>query len=73
MLGDTATGWKSSTQKCVTMATCEGGVIHKSCFGFPLARADIFGDNEGSKAIADNPISASRSKHIDVELHFIQD
>ncbi|CAN0412155.1 unnamed protein product, partial [Ascophyllum nodosum] len=23
MLGDTATGWKSSTQKCVTTATCE--------------------------------------------------
>ena len=28
-------------------------------------RVDIFGDNEGSKAIADNPSSASRSKHID--------
>ena len=23
MLGDTAIGWKSSTQKCVTTATCE--------------------------------------------------
>ena len=23
MLGDTAIGWKSSTQKCVTKATCE--------------------------------------------------
>ena len=35
-------------------------------------RVDIFGDNEGTKAIADNPSSASRSKHIDVKLHFIR-
>ena len=35
-------------------------------------RVDIFGDNEGAKAIADNPSSASRSKHIDVKLYFIR-
>ena len=36
-------------------------------------RVDIFGDNnEGAKAIADNPSSASRNKHIDVKLHFIR-
>ena len=35
-------------------------------------RVDIFGDNEGAKAITDNPSSASRSKHIDVKLHFIR-
>ena len=34
-------------------------------------RIDLFGDNEGSKAIADSPNSASRSKHIDVKLNFI--
>ena len=33
---------------------------------------DIFGDNEGAKVIADNPSSASRSKHIDVKLHSIR-
>ena len=32
-------------------------------------RVDIFRDNEGAKAIADNLSSASRSKHIDVKLH----
>ena len=32
---------------------------------------DIFGDNEGSRAIASNPSSASR-KHIDVKLQFIR-
>ena len=33
---------------------------------------DMFGDNEGVKAIVDNPNSASRSKHIGVKLHFIR-
>ena len=28
-------------------------------------RVDIFGDNEGAKAIADNPSNASRSKHVE--------
>ena len=36
-------------------------------------RLDIFGDNEGSKVIVDNPSSASRSKHIDAKLHFIRE
>ena len=33
---------------------------------------DIFGDNEGAKAITDSPSCASRSKHIDGKLHFIR-
>ena len=33
---------------------------------------DIFGGNEGAMAIANNPSSASRSKHIDEKFHFIQ-
>ena len=44
MLSDTVIGWKSSTQKCVTYATCEAeyvalcdASIHKSEFGFPPA------------------------------------
>ena len=35
-------------------------------------RVDIFGVNEGAKAIADNSGSASRSKRIDVKLHLIR-
>ena len=88
MLGDTAIGWKSSTQKYVTTATCEAEYV-ALCDAFKEAlftravlvflqpelsgmRVDIFGDNEGAKAIADNPSSTSRSKHIDVKLHFIR-
>jgi len=40
--------------------------------GLTGMRVDIFGDNEVAKAIADNPGSASRSRHIDVKLHFIR-
>ncbi|CAM9864367.1 unnamed protein product, partial [Ascophyllum nodosum] len=82
MLGDTAIGWKSNTQKCITTATCEAEYV-ALCDASKEAlflravwlsgmRVDIFGDNEGTKAIADNPSSASRSKHIDVKLHFIR-
>ena len=35
-------------------------------------RVNVFGDNEGAKAIANNPNSASRGKHIDVKLYFIR-
>ena len=82
MLGDTAIGWKSSTQKCVTTATCEAEYValcdasKEALFTRAVLvflqpdltgmRVDIFGDNEGAKAIADNPSSASRSKYIDV-------
>ena len=79
MLGDTAIGWKSSTQKCVTIATCEAEYIalcdasKNALFTRDVLvflqtdltgmRVDIFGDNEGAKTIADNPSSGSRSKH----------
>ena len=33
---------------------------------------EICGDSEGAKTIVNNPSSASRSKHIDVKLHFIR-
>ena len=88
VLGHTAIGWKSSTQKCVTTATCEAEYValcdasKEALFTravFVLLqpelrgmRVDIFGNNEGAEAIADNPSSASRSKHIDVKLHFIR-
>ena len=88
MLGGTAIGWKSRTQKCVTTATCEAehvalcDVAKEAIFTWAALTflqpqltgmcEAIFGDNEGSKAIASNPSSASRSKHVDVKLHFIR-
>ena len=35
-------------------------------------KVEIFGDNEGATTIAGYPSSASKSRHIDVKLHFIR-
>ena len=35
-------------------------------------RVDIFGDNEGAKAIAEYPSSASRRKNIDLKINFVR-
>ena len=34
---------------------------------------DLFEDNQGAIAIAENPISGVRTKHIDVRYHFIRE
>ena len=78
----------SSTQKCVTTATYEAEYVAlcdastKVLFTRAVLvflqpelsdiRVYIFGDNEGSKTIADTPSTKSRSKHIDVKLHLIR-
>ena len=87
MLDDTAIGWKS-TQKCVITPTCEVDYValcdasKEALFTRVVLvflqpdltgmRVDVFDDNEGANAIANNPSSASRGKHIDVKLHFIR-
>ena len=88
MLSDTAIGWNSGAQKCVTTATCEAeyvalcdaskeALFTKAVLVFLQPdltgmRVDFFGDNEDAKAIANNPSNASRSKHIDVKLPIIR-
>ena len=88
ILGDTAISWKSSTQKCVTIVTCETepvafcdaskeALFMRTVLVFLPPELTgmiigIFGDNEGAKAVVDHPSSASRSKHIDSKLHFIR-
>ena len=32
----------------------------------------IFENNEGAKALAENPLSSARTKHIDVRYHFLR-
>ena len=36
-------------------------------------RIDLFEDNQGAIAMAENPISGGRTKHIDVRYHFIRE
>ena len=37
------------------------------------ASIKVLEDNQGTKALIDNPLSSARSKHIDVRYHFIRD
>ena len=34
---------------------------------------EVFVDNEGDIALANNPLSSARTKHIDVRFHFIRE
>ena len=33
----------------------------------------VFEDNEGGKALAENPLSSAQAKHIDVSYHFLRE
>ncbi|XP_028772189.1 uncharacterized protein LOC114729360 [Neltuma alba] len=87
-LGDTLISWASRKQRVVSRSSTEseyraladGAVelkwIHSllSELGLFLKEpAMIWCDNLSAKALAANPIQHSRSKHIDIDLHFIRD
>ena len=77
------------TQHCVTLSTSEAEYVAmaqgaktalfiKAVWDFlqpELANEtiDLFEDNQGATAIAENPISGGRTKHIDVRYHFIRE
>ena len=89
MLGNAAVYATSRTQHCVTLSTTEAeyvalaegakeGMFVRSVMSFMrpyMYEITLMDDNEGAKAIAENPlISSGRSKHIDVvRWHFIRD
>ena len=41
--------------------------------GYQLKPIAICGDNNGSLFIASNPVTETRSKHIDIRYHYIRD
>ena len=72
----------SATQHCLTLSTSEAEYVAmvqgaKTALNFMQPRlvretVDLFKDNQGAIAIAENPISGGRTKHIDVRHHFIR-
>ena len=80
--------WISRTQKCVSRPTSEaehlamGNSVKEALFVNGMLqflrasrnprKIDVLEDNEGAIALADNPLSSSRSKHIDVSHHFLR-
>ena len=71
----------SSTSEAEYIATVDG--VKKAPFVFAFlsfiapepsgASIKALGDDQGAKALIENPLSFARSKHIDVRFHFIRD
>ena len=88
-LGNSVVSWVSSTQKIVTLSTTEAAYVAlgdgvkealfaKSVLSFIVPSLsenciEVFVDNEGAIALANNPLSSARTKHIDVRFHFIRE
>ena len=89
MVGGTVVNASSTTQHCVTLSASEAeyvamaqgaktALFTKAVLDFlqpELANEtiDLFENNQGAIAIAENPISRGRTKHIDVRYHFIRE
>ena len=88
MLGNTAVNASSTTQHCVTLSTNEVEYVAmargaKTTLAIK-AGVDFFQthfsgrvigmyeDNDGAKALAENPQGSHRSKHIDARFHFLR-
>ena len=86
MLGNTAVYATSRKQHCVALPTTEAEYValpegaKEGMFVISVISSmqpgvyeiTLMEDNEGSKAMAENPLSPGRSKHIDVRWHFIR-
>ena len=88
MVGSTVVNASSNTHHCVTLSTNEAeyvaiaqgaktALFTKAVLDFlqpelPSGTIYLFEDNQGAIAIAENPISGGRTKHINVCYHFIR-
>ena len=89
MCGGASVCWFSRTQKCVTLSTSEAEYValgdavkellflrHVWRFMLPskvMPCFPIFEDNQSAVQLAQNPITSSNSKHIDVRQHFLRE
>ena len=88
MLGGAVISATSTTKHCVTLSTSEAEyvaitqgarmVLFTKAVEFLQPQisgrtVDVFEDNQGAIALAENPMSAGRTKHIDVRYHFIRE
>ena len=88
-LGGTVVSHASKTQHVVSLSTSEaeyitaGDGVKEAMFVRTLlsfivpatsgARITVLEDNQGAKALIENPLSSAKSKHVDVRFHFIRD
>jgi hypothetical protein len=79
-LGWSLVSWSSKKQNCVALSTIEAKYVAAGAccaqllwmrqtlhdFGCRFTKIPLLGDNESAIKLANNPISHSRTKHIDV-------
>jgi hypothetical protein len=86
-LGRSLVSWVSKKQNSVPLSTAEAEYIAVGhcCaqllwmrqtlrdYGYKLSNVPLLCDNESAIRMADNPIEHSRTKHIDIQYHFLRD
>ena len=88
-LGGTVVSHVSKTQRVVSLSTSEAEYIapgegvnealfERTVLSFTAPETSgvsikVLKDNQGAKALIENPLSSARSKHIDLRFHFIRD
>ena len=88
MLNNGAVGWRSQRQPTVALSIVEAEYIAlteatkvKMCQNLPgynnsksdSAPTELYWDNQSAIALAKNPVSHARVKHIDIRHHFIRE
>nr|GEZ47875.1 retrovirus-related Pol polyprotein from transposon TNT 1-94 [Tanacetum cinerariifolium] len=85
--GDKLVSWSSKKQDCtlisfaeaeyVSLSACCTQVLwmrtHLTDYGFHFDKIHMYCDSKAAIAISCNPVQHSRTKHIDVQYHFINE
>jgi hypothetical protein len=85
-LGRSLVSWASKIQNSVALSTAEAEYIAAGhcCaqllwmrqtlrdYGYKLSKVPLLCDNESAIRMADNPVEHSRTKHIDIQYHFLR-
>jgi hypothetical protein len=86
-LGRSLVSWASKKQNLVALSTAEPEyIVAVHCwaqllwmrqtltdYGYKLSKVPLLCDNESTICMADNPVEHSRTKHIDIQYHFLRD